>query len=217
MQKQNYRLIDIKPMHPYRLDQRFPTFLGWFPTWRSSNYLFPLPGTTARIPHASRRHEITVFNMLLCIAPVITVKPVIARLDDRLQTSGFGEMRCRLLSGEMNCRFWEVHHSPLQPAYSLLGENPPRLGTPGLVSPKLGWFKVMEIYVVDSKWKVCYKAWYLPKHGLALDFHPGEHFGEHSRIALRKFRKLKISSFCCFPASKTRAVGVICATVPWRL
>ena len=43
----------------------------------------PSPPQT-RIAHASRRHKITAFNILLCIASVITVKPVIARLGDRL-------------------------------------------------------------------------------------------------------------------------------------
>ena len=100
------------------LHQRFRTFLGWFPTWLSSNYLFPpipfpLPPLPTRIPHASRWHKINVFDIPLCIALVITVKPVIAQLGDRLQTSGIGAMRCLLLSGEMNGRVREVHHSHL--------------------------------------------------------------------------------------------------------
>ena len=38
-------------------------------------------------------------------------------------------MRCLLLSGEMNGRVLEVHHSPLQPAYSSYGGIPSWLGT----------------------------------------------------------------------------------------
>ena len=88
--------------------------------------LIPPPQSppSTRIPHTFRRHKITTFNILLCVASVMTVKPVIARLGDRLKISGFGKMRCMLLSGEMNGRVCEIHHSPLQPAYSPQG-NPP--------------------------------------------------------------------------------------------
>ena len=45
-------------------------------------------------------------------------------------TSGFGEMRCLVLSGEIDGPVWKTHHSPLQPAYSPLAGNSPLVGNP---------------------------------------------------------------------------------------
>ena len=83
-----------------------------------SHLIIYLPTTTTDQYPAPRRNKITVFNILLFTASDTHIRHKNDTRAHRHWTSGFGEMRCLFLLGEMNDRVWEAHHPPLQPAYS---------------------------------------------------------------------------------------------------
>ena len=68
-----------------------------------------------RIPHTLRWHKITVFNIGTVVHYIGYTHQTQKRNEEEKEMR---EMRCLLLSGEMNSQVWGVHHPPLQPAYS---------------------------------------------------------------------------------------------------
>ena len=125
------------------------TFLGWFPTWRSSNYLFPPPPHHHHQPvslmrPAGTKLPLSAYQHMYCIGDNDEADDSSARRS----TSGFGEMRCLLLStvcGNYHPgRVWEGHHPPCNPLIPQ-GGNSPRLGTPDLKWPNLRLVEFLKI------------------------------------------------------------------------
>ena len=74
-----------------------PSLLGLIPHLTLINYLFsptPPPPSPTRIPHASHRHKITVFNIPLCVASdaLAHIRPILNIL--RLRDSGKCDACC---------------------------------------------------------------------------------------------------------------------------